>query len=147
MITLELPNFGHMTTFTVWFESRDKILLVASWAESMTSKPLYQNTFILRRPMVANFAEIVKNLIMFIKKAFKGSKKLKKLDDFRWKKCWCQQRSSGVSRDLYIFWIFSGQGVTVPSAIIARYVRHTLGRVPFLSPQSMRSPKKKAHRQ
>ena len=25
---------------------------------------------------------------------------------FTVKKCWCQQNSGGVSRDLYIFWIF-----------------------------------------
>ena len=33
---LELPNFDHMTTFTIQFESRDKIVLVTSWAEIMT---------------------------------------------------------------------------------------------------------------
>ena len=59
------------------------------------------------------------------------------------------EKNADASRDQVVchVMIFSGQGVTVPSAIIARYVRHTLGRVPFLSPQSMRSPKKKAHRQ
>ena len=55
IVMLELPNFGHMTSFTVWFESRDKVFLVASWTEIMTSQPLYQNVFILRRPTVANF--------------------------------------------------------------------------------------------
>ena len=34
---LELPSFGHMTTFTLQFESRDKILLVTSWTEIITS--------------------------------------------------------------------------------------------------------------
>ena len=34
---LELRNFGHLTTSTVYFELRDKILLVRSWAEIMTS--------------------------------------------------------------------------------------------------------------
>ena len=29
-------NFGHMTTSTIQFESRDKILLVTSWTEIMT---------------------------------------------------------------------------------------------------------------
>ena len=33
----ELPNFGHMTKFTISFDSRDKMLLVTSWAEIMTS--------------------------------------------------------------------------------------------------------------
>ena len=34
---LELPNFGHMITSTIQFESRDKILLVTSQTEVMTS--------------------------------------------------------------------------------------------------------------
>ena len=35
---LELPNFAHMSKFTIEFESRMiKILLVVSWAEIMTS--------------------------------------------------------------------------------------------------------------
>ena len=34
---LQLPNFGHMNTSTVQFESHDKILLVMSLAEIMTS--------------------------------------------------------------------------------------------------------------
>ena len=34
---LELTNFGHMTTFTLQFEPHDKILLVMSWTEIMTS--------------------------------------------------------------------------------------------------------------
>ena len=37
MQMLELPNFGHMTTPTIQFKSRDKILLVTSWTEIMTS--------------------------------------------------------------------------------------------------------------
>ena len=35
--TLELPSFGHMTTYTMSFESGDKILLMMSWTEVMTS--------------------------------------------------------------------------------------------------------------
>ena len=34
---LHLPNFGHMTTSIIWFQSLDKILLVTSWTEIMTS--------------------------------------------------------------------------------------------------------------
>ena len=34
---LELPNFGHMTTFTLWFNSYDKFLLMTSWTGIMTS--------------------------------------------------------------------------------------------------------------
>ena len=46
----EAPNHGHMTTSTIQFELRDKFLLVTSWTEIMMSKPLFQNTFILRSP-------------------------------------------------------------------------------------------------
>ena len=35
--TLELPNFGYMTTSTTYFGARDKILLVTSWTKIMTS--------------------------------------------------------------------------------------------------------------
>ena len=69
----------------------------------MTSQPLFQNTFILRRPRVVNFADIIKIATMFIKATFKDSKKVKrirnyalkcnlylfldttKVPDFRWK--------------------------------------------------------------
>ena len=73
---LELPNFGHMTTFTIYLESHDKILLVTSWTEAMTSYPLLHNTFNLRRSKVAIFAEIIKIVIIFIKTIFKDSRKL-----------------------------------------------------------------------
>ena len=74
---LELPNYGHMTTSTIQFELCDKFLLVTSWTETMISKPLFQNTFILRSPRVANFADITRIATMFIKTTFKDSKKLK----------------------------------------------------------------------
>ena len=38
---LVLPNFGHMTTSTMQFDSRDKMLLLTSWSEIMTSQPLF----------------------------------------------------------------------------------------------------------
>ena len=34
---LELPNFGHMTTSIIYYESLDKILLMMSWTEIMKS--------------------------------------------------------------------------------------------------------------
>ena len=34
---LQLPNFGHMTTSIISFESRDKNMLVESWTGIMTS--------------------------------------------------------------------------------------------------------------
>ena len=53
-----------------------------SWAEILTSEPLFQNTFILRRPGVANFAEIIKTETMFIKTIFKDSKKVKPIRNY-----------------------------------------------------------------
>ena len=43
---LELPNFGQMTTSTIYFDSRDKILLMKPWAEILMSQLLFQNNFI-----------------------------------------------------------------------------------------------------
>ena len=45
MEMLELPNFGRMTTSTIYFESRDKFMLATSQTEFMTSQPLFENTF------------------------------------------------------------------------------------------------------
>ena len=39
----------------------------------------FQNTFILRRPRVAIFADIIKIATMFIKTIFKNSKKVKRI--------------------------------------------------------------------
>ena len=75
---LELPNFGHMTTFTIRFQSRGNSLLVALWTKIMALQPLYQNAFILRRSAVANFATILK-IPTIIKKSFKDSKKVKRI--------------------------------------------------------------------
>ena len=46
-----------------------------SWTEIMTSLLLFQNTFILRKFRVPNFADIIKIATMFIKTNFKDSKK------------------------------------------------------------------------
>ena len=46
----------------------------------MTPQPLFQNTFILREPLVVIFADIIKILTMFIKTIFKGSKKFEELE-------------------------------------------------------------------
>ena len=45
----------------------------------MTSQPLYENSFILRRPTVANFAGIIK-IPTIIKKPLKTQKRLKELE-------------------------------------------------------------------
>ena len=46
----------------------------------MTSNSLFQNTFILRRPRVAIFADIIKIVTMFIKTSLKTQKMLKGLE-------------------------------------------------------------------
>ena len=77
---LELPNHGNMITSAIEFDSRKKMLLVMSWTEILTSYPLLQNIFVLERPRVVIFANIIKALIMFIKTIFLDSKKLKELE-------------------------------------------------------------------
>ena len=76
---LELTNFGHMTTSTKQFESRDNFLLVTIWAKIITSLHLFQNTHISRRPRVAIFADIIKIVNMFIKTIFKDSKTVERV--------------------------------------------------------------------
>ena len=63
---LELPNFGQMATSAIQFESRDKALVVMSWAGIMTSQPSFQKTVVLGRPGVAIVAEIIKIITIFI---------------------------------------------------------------------------------
>ena len=49
------------------------------------------------------------------------------------KKSWCQQNSSGVSRDSYIFWIVFGWGITVPNFIVG-YLWQILEREGLFAP-------------
>ena len=73
---LELPNFGNMTTCTIKFDSRVKMLFLTSRTK-IISKFFYFETFIskyLFRPRVANFANIIKISIKFNKRIFKDSK-------------------------------------------------------------------------
>ena len=60
----------------------DRILLVTSRTEVMTLKPLFQNTFILIKPRVTNFVDIIKIAIRFIKTTFKGSHKVKRIRNY-----------------------------------------------------------------
>ena len=48
----------------------------------MTSKPLFQNTAILRRPWVAIFADIIKIITSFIKQIIKDSIKAKGIRNY-----------------------------------------------------------------
>ena len=73
---LDYRNFRHMTTSAIRFYSRNRTLLVTPWTEIMTPQPLFQSTFILKRPEVANFTYIIKIVTMFIKTALKKLKEL-----------------------------------------------------------------------
>ena len=46
-----------------------------NYVATFISQPLYQNAFILRRPTLANFADIIKIPTMFIKKTIQDLKK------------------------------------------------------------------------
>ena len=62
---LELPSFGHIYNIyvsTICYESLDKILLVRSWTEIMTSQPLLQHTFNLRRPVEAHLLKLPRKI-------------------------------------------------------------------------------------
>ena len=48
----------------------------------MTLQPLFQNAFVLRRPRVANFSEIIKIATTFIKTTFKQSQKDKRIRNY-----------------------------------------------------------------
>ena len=50
----------------------------------MTSKPLYENAFILRKPKVVNFADIIK-ILTIIKKTFEDSKNVKRIRNYVFK--------------------------------------------------------------
>ena len=50
---------------------------MTSQTEIMTSQPLFLNTFSLRSPRVAIFADIIKIVTILLKKSFKAKKKLK----------------------------------------------------------------------
>ena len=56
-----------MNTSTIEFQSRDKILFLTTWAEIITSQPLFQNTFILRRPGAVNYPDIKITIILKMK--------------------------------------------------------------------------------
>ena len=49
-----------------------------SWTEIMTPQPLFENSFILRRLRVADFANIIKIATMFIKTTYEVSKNVLK---------------------------------------------------------------------
>ena len=51
----------------------------------ITSRPLFKNTLILRRPRVTNFADVIRITIIFIKATFKDSNKVKGIRNYGFK--------------------------------------------------------------
>ena len=51
----------------------------------MTSQSLYQSIFMLRRPEVAKFTDIIKHAMMLIKTIFKGPTKVKRIRKMQFK--------------------------------------------------------------
>ena len=70
-----------MPSYVIKFESRDKTFLT-SYAEIMTSGPLFQNSLILRSPRVGNFADIIKIATIFIKETFGDSKNMIRIRNY-----------------------------------------------------------------
>ena len=52
------------------------------WQKIITWQSFFQNIFLLRKPRVANFDDIIKVLTMFINTTFKGSKKVKRIRNY-----------------------------------------------------------------
>ena len=52
---LELPNFGHMTTFTLQFELRDKIGLVTLWAKNYNVITFFSKCLCLKKTWGSHF--------------------------------------------------------------------------------------------
>ena len=73
----------------------------------MTRKPLVRNIFILIRPEVANFVDVIKIVTMFIKKNLKSQKKLKEI------KLMYQNESVSVFSDIAKFSGFRLKNVDV----------------------------------
>ena len=82
MITsLELPNLGHMTAFTLGFESRDKILLMIN-KRNYDVITFFSKKNFLRRSGVAIFAGIIKIVTIFIKTILKDSRKVRRIRNY-----------------------------------------------------------------
>ena len=108
MLVTKLWSHDHIyiIIWTMWHNYVNNFM----WTKIMTSLLLFQNTFVLRRPRVGIFADIIKIVTMFVKTVFKNSKKVlscissySKISWFPVKKCWYQQNARGVSRDSYIY--------------------------------------------
>ena len=61
---------------------RDQMLLVMSWTEILTAYSLFENSFILRRPKVSNFAGLTKIATRLIETTFQIWKKVKRIQHY-----------------------------------------------------------------
>ena len=84
----ELPNFGHLTTSTIKFKSCDK-LVGDVMNRNYDVVTFFQNTFILRRPGLAKFADIIKVATMLIKTTYQNSNKVKRIRNYVLKRNLC----------------------------------------------------------
>ena len=91
----------------------------------MTPKPLVRNIFILIRPEVANFVDVIKIVTMFIKKNLKSQKKLKEL------KLMYQNESISVFSDIAKFSGFGLKNVDVSTTQGVYHVIHIFFQVFF----------------
>ena len=94
----------------------------------MTPKPLARNIFILTRPEVANFVDVIKIVTMFIKKNLKSQRKLKEL------KLMYQNESTSVFSDIAKFSDFRFKNADVSTTqevyhVIHIFFRFSLGKV------------------
>ena len=128
-------------------------MLVTSWAKNVTSET-FQNTFILKRPRVVIFADIIKVVIIFIKTIFKTQKKIKRIRNYSQssiyicfsscnKVCRFSVKNADVSRSQRVFYMIFGSslGVTVPSLIIIGYIWQISGRGRLFAPHPWTMPK------
>ena len=76
MEMLELARFFHMATSIIQLESSDKILLINKNYDAII---FISKNFILRKIRVANFADIIKIVAMFIKTNFEDSNKVRRI--------------------------------------------------------------------
>ena len=58
------------------------LMEMLQWTKIMTSQPLFQNAFILRRPGVAIFVDIIEIVTIFIKTKFEDSRKIKRIRNY-----------------------------------------------------------------
>ena len=65
---LELPNFGHLATSTIQFESRDKIWMVMPLTEIMTLYFFISKYFYLKKTYSSNFLLKQSKLLSYLLK-------------------------------------------------------------------------------